>query len=268
MEKTDEILPGASMEEFLKENSARWSRETSRSYRRSLEELKLFLAQKGPPGSRTLEKWCAYLKSLGYSERSINLRISAANNYFRWCGRSDLRMHHRQAENASEAPELTREEYLCLLKTARSLKKRRLYLVIKLFATTDLPLQYLDLITVEIIHRGEARFPVHDGAVAFLCPADLRRELLEYAVDQHIENGPIFVTRTGQLVNRSNLCREMQELCRKAGIAEQKGNPRSLRNLYQATQRELHADMERMVHQAYERLLQQEQIAVGWERED
>lgn len=268
MEKVDEILPGASIDRFLKENADRWSAETCRSYKRSLDELGMFLAKKGPPGSRTLEKWCTYLKSLGYSERSVNLRISAANNYFRWCGRSDLRMHHRQTETVTPVPEMKREEYLRLLKTARTLKKQRLYLLVKLFATTDLPLQYLDLVTVEIVRKGGARFQIHDGAVIFECPDGLRKELLEYAQDRHIEAGPIFVTRTGQPINRSNLCREMQELCRKAGVSEQKGNPRSLRGLYQSTQKELRSNLEEMIHQAYEHLLQQEQTSVGWEKED
>lgn len=267
MQKPDEILPGASIEDFLQEKAERWNAETLRSYSRALNELKQFLGKKSVPGIRTLEKWCAYLRSIGYSERSINLRISAANNYFRWCGRNDLLMHHRRTMKILPSPELTRAEYLRLLETARSLGKQRLYLLIKLFATTDLPLQCLEQITTEVVRRGRAEIPLHGNVISFECPEGLRGELLAYAADQQIEKGPIFVTRSGQPLNRSNLCREMQELCRKAGIAEQKGNPRSLRNLYQATQKELRADMEKMVHQAYKRLLQQEQTSVGWREE-
>ena len=82
--------------------------------------------------------------------------------------------------------------------------------------------------------------------------------------DNGIVRGPVFLTRGGQAVNRSNLCREMQELCRKAGIPEQKGNPRSLRKLYQSTQSELRSGLERMMRQAYEQLLQAEQASAGW----
>lgn len=267
VQKSDEILPGASIERFLQEYSEQWNAETRRSYGRSLNELKAFLGKKSIPGIRTLEKWCASLRTVGYSERSINLRISAANNYFRWCGRTDLLMHHRRTETIPPSPELTRSEYLRLLKTARTLGKQRLYLLIKLFATTDLPLQCLEQVTTETICRGDAEIPLHGSVVSFECPDGLREELLAYASERQIEEGPIFVTRSGQPLNRSNLCREMQELCRKAGIEEQKGNPRSLRNLYQATQKELRADVEKMVHQAYKRLLQQEQTSVGWREE-
>src|SRR5699024_329622 len=141
---------------------------------------------------------------------------------------------------------MTRSEYLRLLCTARAMGKRRLYLLIKLFATTDLPLQCLERVTAEVIRAGEGTLEFREGNVQFHCPVGLRKELLDYMADNGIVRGPVFLTRGGQAVNRSNLCREMQELCRKAGIPEQKGNPRSLRKLYQSTQSELRSGLERM----------------------
>lgn len=268
MTGSDEIVPGFSMEEFAHLSAKKWNAETCRSYCRSLMELKNFLDVHGPPGAKVLKMWCAYLHDLGYSERSVNLRISAANNYFRWCGRTDLVMHHRREPRPRPGPELTRSEYLLLLKTARALHRRRLYLLIKLFATADLPLQCLDRITVEVIRRGSTVFSLRGSRVSLECPAGLREELLDYAADHGIEAGPIFVTRTGQTVNRSNLCREMQELCRRVGIEEQKGNPRSLRNLYRETQLQLQCRMEQLIRREYDRLLRNEQALAGWEGEE
>ena len=262
--RNDEILAGFSISNFVCQNEAKWNTTTRSSYSRSLCELYEFMGVHGPPDLASLQQWVEQLKEKGYGGRSINLRISAANNYFRWCGRPDLLMHHQHTDAVSQSPEMTRSEYLRLLCTARAMGKRRLYLLIKLFATTDLPLQCLEQITAEVIRAGEGTLEFREGSVQFHCPEGLRQELLDYMADNGIVRGPVFLTRGGQAVNRSNLCREMQELCRKAGIPEQKGNPRSLRKLYQSTQSELRSGLERMMQQAYEQLLQAEQASAGW----
>lgn len=163
-----------------------------------------------------------------------------------------------------QPPAMTRGEYLRLLCEARALGKHRLYLLIKLFVTTDLPPQCLDQVTVEVVEKGRAAFHLHGGEVLFVCPEGLQDELLEYAQEQGIHQGSVFVTRGGQTINRSNLCREIRELCRKVGISEEKGNPRSLRYLYRATQSEIRSGLEQMTQQAYMQLLQTEQISAGW----
>ena len=64
--------------------------------------------------------------------------------------------------------------------------------------------------------------------------------------------GPVFISSRGRTINRSNLCRSIQELCRDAGVDEAKGNPRALRSLYQATQADIQARMELVLRQAYD----------------
>lgn len=264
MQDRREIIEGFSIDAFSSKNAQKWNQATRDSYKRSLCELKQFLDANGPPGKGTLQQWRDSLENQGYSTRSINLRISAANNYFRWCDRPDLVMHHQRTDSISQPPAMTRSEYLRLLCMARTLGKHRLYLLIKLFATTDLPLQCLNQVTTEAVRGGRSFFTFRGGTIEFLCPEGLQNELLEYARDCGIRSGPIFVTRGGQAVNRSNLCREMQELCRKAGVPEEKGNPRSLRHLYQATQNKIRSGLEQMLHQAYAQLLQAEQASAGW----
>ena len=263
-ERDLEILPGFPLEAFLQgPDSAAWNRDTCRSYRRALYELQHFLAGKGLPTPQLLEAWQADLHRQGYRQRSVNMRISAANNYFRRCGRHDLLMHHSRP-NAVPVPELTRAEYLRLLQTARGQNKHRLYLLIKLFATTDLPLQCLEQITVQVVQDGGAMLDCRGSPLEFHLPAALRQELLDYIAEHGPASGPVFITRGGRPINRSNLCREMQELCRAAGVPEQKGSPRCLRNLYQATQNDIYANLEQMLQQAYDQLLQAEQTAAGW----
>lgn len=56
----------------------------------------------------------------------------------------------------------------------------------------------------------------------------------------------------------------MQERCREAGVPEEKGNPRCLRNLCRATQDNLYANLEQQLLQVYDMLLQAEQESTGW----
>ena len=56
----------------------------------------------------------------------------------------------------------------------------------------------------------------------------------------------------------------MQELCREAGVAEEKGNPRCLRNLFRATQDNLYASLEQQLQQVYDMQLRAEQESIGW----
>ena len=264
MAEENPILPGYSVSAFLSSKGGSWSQNTRQCYLRILREFSQYLDGKGELDPSLLAQWQLDLKNLGYSERSINLHISAVNNYLRWCGRFDLLMRHHQTDNTPSGPELTRQEYLSLLCTARDMGRHRLYLLIKLFALTGLPLQCLDQITVSAVRDGSCTVNCHDSPLAIRFPESLQKELLDYISYHSIRDGPVFVTSRGQVVNRSNICKEMQELCRKAGIPEEKGNPRSLRKLYQTTQSEIRAGLERMMQQAYTQLLQAEQASAGW----
>lgn len=265
MDRSAAILPGYALEDFLcaPENKA-WSAETRDTYRRALQELYAYLQANGPPGRDTLAAWRQHLQGQGYRPRSINTRISAANNYFRWCGRYDLAMRH-STPNEPKTPQLTRAEYLRLLCTARRKGEHRLYLLVKLFATTGLPLQCLPQVTVPLVRAGGGTLQLRGNALPLTLASAFQQELLDYCREQCLVAGPVFITNRGQAINRSNLCRRLQELCRDAGVDEAKGNPRALRSLYQTTQAEIQARMDLLLRQAYDQLLQAEQSTAGWE---
>ena len=257
-----EILPGWPVEAFLRQGA--WGAATSETYRRALQELHTYLQSAGPPGRDTLAAWQRHLQEQGYRPRSINTRVSAANNYFRWCGRYDLAMRH-SAPGKTETPQLTRSEYLRLLRTARRKGEHRLYLLVKLFVTTGLPLQCLPQVTAELVRQGGGMLRLRSGTTPLRIPPCLQGELLAYLQGCGIAAGPVFVSSRGHTIGRSDLCRSMQELCRSAGVDEAKGNPRALRSLYQATQAGIQAQMELLQRQAYDQLLQAEQTTAGWD---
>ena len=265
MDRDAAILPGYALEDFLTlPEHTGWSADTRDSYRRALQEVYAYLQSAGPPGRDTLAAWQRHLQGQGYRPRSINTRISAANNYFRWCGRYDLAMRH-STPNEPETPQLTRAEYLRLLCTARRKGEHRLYLLTKLFATTGLPLQCLPQVTVALVQAGHGTVRCRGSDLPFTLAPAFRQELLDYCRQQCLAAGPVFVSSRGRTINRSNLCRSMQELCRDAGVDEAKGNPRALRSLYQATQADIQARMDLLLRQAYDQLLQTEQTTAGWQ---
>ena len=259
----DAILPGYSIETFLGQRKG-WQADTRQSYRRALYDLQKYLAGCGsPPDLDALQAWQQEMQRQGYYQSSINLRITAANLYFRWCGRYDLITRHMQGQK-SQAPELTRGEYLQLLRAARAQGRYRLYLLVKLFATTGMPLQCLEQITAQFVRTGSGQLRFRDEEIELHLPHDLQKELQGYIQQRGITEGPVFVTRSGKVISRSNICRAMRELCRTAGVPPEKGNPRALRHLFQNTRKELYSDVERLVQRAYEQLLETEQSAIGW----
>lgn len=266
----DEILQGYSIAKFLQsQKSDSWNLDTRRSYNNCLQDLLAFVRQEGEPTRELLVQWQKHLNK-SYGRTAINVHIAAANNYFRWCQRYDLICGHAKPEaydKPRQTPTVTRAEYLKLLGAARSLEKHRSYLLVKLFATTDMPLQCLDQVTAELVKQGQGTLNYRGSPIAFHCSQSLQRELLEYMALNGIYAGPVFITRTGQPLDRVNIFRSIQELCRAAGVPEEKGNPRSLRNLYKATQKKIDEHLSLLRQQMYDQLLEMEQDSIGWQPE-
>lgn len=267
MDMEDEILEGFSIGAFFQEQESQgWMPDTKQRYAKCLYELRDFLAGKGPPGRELLNQWQRQLESR-YSRSGVQVCLAAANGYFQWCGRPDLQLYpaqSREGEEGDEIPAVTREEYLKLLRAARTLGRQRSYLLVKLFATTGLPLQCLEQVTAEVVRQGGGTLDRRGTPVEFRCPDGLRRELLAYLAGRGILSGPVFVSRTGRPLNRSSIFRGMQELCRAAGVPEEKGNPSSLRKLYRATQEHIRAGLDSLQRQVYDQILEQEQDIIGW----
>ena len=59
--------------------------------------------------------------------------------------------------------------------------------------------------------------------------------LKKYAQTQKIRSGSIFVTKTGQPLDRSNIWKCMKALCKAAGVDPEKVFPHNLRHLFART---------------------------------
>ena len=239
-------------------------RDTLATYRRNVRALYDGLPEDKTVRPGTLDQWREELLEEGYSPRTVNVRVSVANSLMAFLGRRDL-----QSVGALEVddvqPELTRTEYLRLLTTARALDKERLYLLVKLFGCTGIPLQELPRVTVEALTEG--RVIVHSNGVVQLLhlPDFLRKELLAYARREGTASGPIFHTKGGKPLGRTAVTDSIKQLCRDARVPEEKANPRCLKRLWQSTQDGIRAQIDLLVEQACDRLMETEQFAVGWD---
>ena len=179
-----------------------------------------------------------YLIRNGYSVRSINSMLSSVNALFEFLDRNDLKVKTIKMQRSVYCPEdkeLTRAEYQRLCTAAKMKKNNRLELIIETVCSTGIRIGELKYITVESAKRGEAVVTLKGKTRFVFIPKELKRKLLRYASEQKIKSGMIFITRTGKAVDRTNVWRDMKNLCKDAGVKPEKVFPHNLRHLFART---------------------------------
>lgn len=236
---------------------------TITAYRRSLKRFYRDLPEDKRVDRETISRWRTALLEGGYTARTVNAHLSAANSLMDYLGmRGYQHSQYLPLPEDEEQPELTRNEYLRLLSAARLLERERTYLLVKVFALTGLTVGELSQLTVEAVREGVLR-PDQDAPPVPI-PDGLREELLHYILQRGVLSGPVFVTRTGKNMYRTTVTACIQGLARDAQVSPEKCNPRCLHKLYLATQEEIRGTFLPLIQQAYQRLLETEQMAIGW----
>ncbi len=93
-----------------------------------------------------------------------------------------------------------------------------------------------------------------------------REALLEGGYSPRTANVRISVANSLMaFLGRTAVTDSMKQLCRDARVAEEKANPRCLKHLWQTTQDGFRAQLDRMVEQAWDCLLETEQLSIGWD---
>ena len=213
----------------------------------------------------TMKNWQEKLLQDGYAPGSVNAFLSAANAFLDYIGHREYQLAGQLKEEKAPQPELSRAEYLHLLRTAKALEKEKVYLLIKVFASTGLFAQELPEVTVKAVGEGKIICTQNKQKQIVTVPGCLQKELLDYARKNGILSGPIFLTRDGRPMHRTYVSAAIKNLCEDAGIPGEKGNPKCLRKLYLSTKAGVESNISLLVEQAMERILEQEQFSVGWE---
>lgn len=177
-----------------------------------------------------------FLIESGYATRSINSMLASVNSFLGFLGWHECRVKSLKTQNqvyCAEAKELTKAEYLRLLRAAE--KSPQLQLLMITICSTGIRVSELQYFTVESVERGEVTVRCKNKIRTILIPNVLRKRLLSYSKKNGISSGAIFVTRNGKPLNRSNIWAQMKSLCEEANVARSKVFPHNLRKLFART---------------------------------
>lgn len=178
------------------------------------------------------------LISDNYAVRSINSMIASLNSLFVFVGWEDLKVKSIKLQKQIYCPEekeLTKAEYLRLVNTAKQKGNERLNLLIQTICGTGIRVSELQFITVEAVKCGEAVVSLKGKTRMVFIVKELKKKLLRYAAEQGIKSGSIFITRLGKPMSRTNIWREMKNLCARARVNPDKVFPHNLRHLFART---------------------------------
>lgn len=127
---------------------------------------------------------------------------------------------------------MSKAEYLRLVKATKEKKNEKLALLLQTICGTGIRVSEVAYITAEAVCRGEAVIRLKGKTRTILLPKKLQKALKEYMRREKITTGPVFVTRTGRPLDRSNIWKMMKALCRDAGVDKKKVFPHNLRHLF------------------------------------
>ena len=184
-----------------------------------------------------------------YASASVNSKLAAVNGYLQFMGWYELRLKPLKIQRSlflKEEKELTREEYVRLVKAAQRKENERLALLIQTICATGIRVSELKFITVESVQRGRAEVSNKGKLRIVFLPDGLRKLLKKYIRSQKKTAGAVFTTRTGKPLDRSNIWRDMKKLCESAGVSEKKVFPHNLRHLFARTFYSVEKDLSRL----------------------
>ena len=153
------------------------------------------------------------LLSENYTVRSVNSMLASLNSLFVFLGWEDCKVKSIKFQRQIYCPEekeLTKAEYMRLVKTAKQKGNERLNLILQTICGTGIRVSELQYITVEALKNGKAVVSLKGKTRSVFIVKDLRKKLLRYAAEQKNLSGAIFITRTGKPISRTNIWREMK----------------------------------------------------------
>ena len=205
-----------------------------------LRDTKQFLEELGEGSEITKDRVIAYKESLAerYAVTSANSKVAAVNCFLRTAGCEGCSVKSFKVQKnvfRAKERELTKEEYIRLVKTAQRHGKRQLGMLIQTICATGIRISELPYVTVEALYTRRAVVSLKGKTRIVLLPAELCRELTAYVRTENIRSGSIFVTRNGKPLDRSNIFHSMKKLCEDAEVDRDKVFPHNLRHLFAVT---------------------------------
>lgn len=202
-----------------------------------------------PPTREAALRWKAALLAAGYAPATVNARLSALNRLLGFLGLPGGRVGFVRVQRRIFRPaqrQLARQDYTRLLAAARAAGRPGLALVMQTLCSTGIRVSELRFITAEAVARGRAEVSSKGKQRTVFLPGKLCALLKHYLKEQAVTAGPVFVTRGGKPLDRSNIWRAMKALCESAGVDPDKVFPHNLRHLFARTYYTLEKDLSRL----------------------
>ena len=184
-----------------------------------------------------------------YAITSVNSMLSSLNSFFSYMAWFELKVKvikiQRQLFSSNEK-ELTKTEYERLLKAAQDQKKERLYLLMQTICSCCIRVSEVQYITVESLRCGQSNINCKGKHRKVFLPNALCKILKKYIQKHKIKSGPIFITKTGKPLDRSNIWSDMKKLCESAKVSSEKVFPHNFRHLFARTYYSFQKDIVRL----------------------
>ncbi len=213
------------------------SSRTVEKYMRDAEAFRRFAKGRALGKALTVDYKKFLIESGRYADSSINSMIASLRGLFKFLERDDCNVAHVRTQETPYCPEnsiLTMDEYQRLLRAAEG--DRRLQMILKVMFGTGIRVSELGCFTVEAMKKSGQHTTIRVSCKKknreILLTDQLREELLAYIDERGISSGPIFCTRSGKPLDRSNLWKQVKHLCVIAGVDEGKVFPHNIRKLF------------------------------------
>lgn len=229
--------------EYLQSNEK--AQNTVEKYRRDSVCFMQFL--NGLPVTKeTAIQYKKHLLAEKYSVRSVNSMIASVNALMSFLGWEQFRVRGLKIQRMVYCPEekeLTQKEFKRLVQAAQQRNNQRLALLLETICATGIRISELPFITVEAVKAGAVTVSLKGKVRQVFLVKELKKKLLCYAAKQNIQSGIIFITKSGRVISRTNVWREMKALCAEANVAPQKVFPHNLRHLFARVFYKIHCDI-------------------------
>ncbi len=170
-----------------------------------------------------------------YRPASVNTKLVAINSFLTFLGKPELKVKLLRIQHSaycSGERELERQDYRQLVLAARRKGDERLCVLLQTVCATGIRISELPFITADAVEAGEAVARLKGKTRIVFLPEKLRCLLRKYLRRRGISRGPVFVTRSGAPMDRSNIWKQMKALGESAAVSEQKIFPHNLRHLF------------------------------------
>lgn len=187
-----------------------------------------------------------------YKLSTVNVYLTILNKFIKYCEVVDntdefdftmLKKHYSKnvVKNIRiQAPDslddiLNPSDFKRMRRKAKEKGDMRTYLILSVYGFTGIRAKEIDFFTVDALKASKDFVQVRNKGKTrkVPVPGTLRRDLLRYAKENHIDSGPIFRNPDGQPLSYSRIYRCLKDLageCR--GIKKSKVHPHSFRHLF------------------------------------